>query len=198
MKTLTTSCILVLFLICLSDAKETFHSFSIGLASPINSSAPTSTNPDTPNEKTLKLGWDAGWTFFGKPFLKYDNAIAGLSFGGKISFSRWVRDSTLTGINFLGTQLISRYYLPMPNKQIGIFVQGGAGFFIGEHGFKDPDTLNVGLPPSVVQVTKGKWYGGYSLAAGFNWDIFEIVPSITIVGTKITSSWFAINAAVTF
>lgn len=103
MKVLKLSSLCVLLLCFFADAKNTFHSFYLGPAFPLsNTSAFTDEafseeiQEIVPNYKELKTGWDAGWTFFGKPLTKFDNALSGLGFGGKISYSRWVRDSTLT------------------------------------------------------------------------------------------------------
>ncbi len=208
MKVLKLSSLCVLLLCFFADAKNTFHSFYLGPAFPLsNTSAFTDEafseeiQEIVPNYKELKTGWDAGWTFFGKPLTKFDNALSGLGFGGKISYSRWVRDSTLTPITFLGVQGILRYYTPPFIKPFNLFAQAGAGMFIGEYGFSDPDTLDLNYIPAKAEmiVVEGKKNLGMHFGIGIGWDVIEIFPVVTMVFTKPeTSVWLSINAAVTF
>ncbi len=184
-----------IFMLCfLSEAKNTYSAFSAGLAMPTSSAAQTPTG-----EKELKPGWEAGWTFFGLPLKESWNALSGLAFGGKISFNRWVRDSTWKDLYFLGTQGIVRYYLPLNLNKLGIFGQTGVGMFIGEHGFSDADTLDRNQFPTPPIVFKGIKNIGFSFNVGINYDVLEFTPGITMVFTKEkTSTWFSLNAAAKF
>jgi hypothetical protein len=192
-----------LFCICVAAitfaalAKNTYSVFSIGPAWPMLGSAAQVNTTDT---KELGMGWNGAWTFFGLPFKKAEMAISGLGFGGKISYGRWVRDSTLSEVPFLGTQAIVRYYVPPVIKPFDLFVQAGGGMFIGEHGFSDPDTLNPWKPSSNVLVTQGKANTGVSFNIGMDWDVLEITPGITMVFSKKgkPSAWFEIDAAMKF
>ncbi|MGA2507634.1 MAG: hypothetical protein ABSF80_09180 [Chitinispirillaceae bacterium] len=181
----------------IAQAKNTYTVFSLGPAWPVSgSAAPVDTMGDT---KKLGPGWNGSWTFFGLPFSKSGTALSGLGFGGKISYGRWERDSTFTEINFLGTQAIVRYYVPLTIKPFDLFVQAGGGMFIGYHGFTDPDTLNLQYPPTTIQVTKGIKNTGVSFNIGMDWDVIELSPGMTMVFTKRkTSAWFEIDAAMKF
>ena len=188
----------ILLLYCFSHSKNTYSAFSLGFALPMSSSAIVDTIGGT---KELGAGWDAGWTFFGFPFAKSESALSGLALGGKISFSRWVRDSTFNELTFLGKQGIIRYYTPLNIKPFDLFVQAGAGMFIGEHGFTDPDTIPAFPAPAAFDriVTEGKKNIGVSINIGVDWDVFEVSPGITIVLTQEKSSaWISINAAMKF
>ena len=154
MKALTKVCFFVMALLFFAHAKNTYSVFSLGSAVPMSSAAITDTA--TGSTKKLNLGWEAGWTFFGLPFATSESALSGLAFGGKISYNRWLRDSSLTELTMLGTQGIVRYYVPPFMKPFDLFVQGGVGMFIGEHGFSDPDTLYRNPLPTSVIVVKGK------------------------------------------
>lgn len=196
-----TTCILLLSLFSHAglrdNTKSTFNSFTIGPAFPLNNtSAPTI--PAT-NMKELKTGWEAGWTFFGKPFLKKKSALSDFSFGGKASYSSWRRDSTLTSVTFLGVQGIVRYYMPPIIKPLDIFAQTGGGWFLGEYGFSDADTVDWTLPDFDPVVTKGQNCAGFHIGAGVNIDVVEILPAVTIVATKNDLSiWFALNLGMIF
>jgi hypothetical protein len=194
MRVIKLVCICVAALTFVAHAKNTYSAFSLGCALPMSTAATT-----RGNDKELAMGWDAGWTFFGLPFAESGSALSGLAFGGKISYCRWVRDSTLTGLAFLGTQGIVRYYTPLKIKPIDLFVQAGFGMFIGEHGFSDPDTLYRSPIPPDITVTEGKKNTGVSFNVGVDWDVFEVSPGMTIVFTQGKSSaWFSINAAMKF
>ena len=177
--------------------KSTFHSFTGGLALPLsNTSVPTIS---ATNYKKLKPGWEFGWTFFGKPFKKFDNALSGLSFGGKVGYSRWKRDSTWTQVTFLGVRGIVRYYLPRSLKPLGVFAQAGGGWFTGEYGFSDPDTVDWSDPDFDPVVTRGQNCFGFDLGVGVDVDIFEILPIITFVKTENDLSiWLSLNLGMTF
>jgi hypothetical protein len=184
-------CCCAALLACVAQAKNTYSVFSIGRALPTSSAATTPTG-----DKKLDKGWEGGWTFFGLPFAK-SSALSGLAFGGKISYDSWKRDSTMSALNFLGTQGIMRFFIPI--KPLDLFVQAGAGMFIGEHGFTDPDTLKGFPPPTERIVTKGNKYTGISLNIGIDWDIIEVTPGWTMVFTKGNpSAWFSLNAAMKF
>ena len=202
MKTFIKFGIFIMALLFVAHAKNTYSAFSLGLAMPASpSGAQTSTDPAMPNEKKLGNGWDAGWTFFGLPFSESGPALSGLAFGGKISYSRWVRDSTRKELTFLGTQGIVRYYTPLNIKPFDLFVQAGCGMFIGEHGFTDPDTIPPVPAPSPVDriVTEGIKNMGVSFNIGLDWDIMEITPGLTMVLTKgKTSAWLSISLAAKF
>ncbi|MBN1307151.1 MAG: hypothetical protein JXA18_04490 [Chitinispirillaceae bacterium] len=191
----------VVLLSCFSHAKSTFSSFSWALALPVGNTS-AMTLPYT-NWKRLDVGWDAGMTFFGKPFLKLDNASSDLALGGKISYSRWKRDSTLTPVTFLGMQGILRYfipsqYLPPMIEPFDLFAQAGGGLFIGEYGFTSPDTTDWSQPPAEVKVTEGKKYFGMNVGVGINWNVIEIMPVVTMVFTNKPSMWLSISAGMTF
>jgi hypothetical protein len=187
-------CFCVAVVACVAQAKNTYSAFSLGSALPMSSSAPTPTG-----DKMLGAGWEAGWTFFGLPFAQSESALSGLAFGGKISYDRWLRDSTMKELTILGTQVIVRYYAPLKIKPFDLFVQGGLGMFIGEHGFADPDTVKGWPPPFNLIVTEGKKNTGLSFNVGMDWDVLEISPGLTIVFTKEKSSaWLSINAAMKF
>lgn len=185
----------VLLVSVFADAKNAFSSFSVGPALPVsNSSAPTT--PLT-NFKKLGTGWDAGMTLFGNP-LTDDATLSGALIGGKISYSRWLRDSTLTPVTFLGVQGVVRYYTPPVISPFNLFAQTGAGLFIGEYGFADPDTIDGSQPENEIKVTPGKKSLGGHIGFGINWDVVEILPVLTLVFTNKLSAWLSINAAVTF
>jgi hypothetical protein len=192
----------ILVMSCFSHAKNTYSAFSLGFAMPASpSGAQTSTDPTLPSEKKLGMGWDGGWTFFGLPFSESGAALSGLAFGGKINYSRWVRDSTRKELTFLGTQGIIRYYAPMNIKPFDLFLQAGGGMFIGEHGFTDPDTIPPVPAPSPVDriVTEGIKNMGVSFNIGLDWDVIEFTPGVTMIFTKGKSSaWLSINAAAKF
>jgi hypothetical protein len=187
-------CLIVTALTFIVHAENTYSVFSFGAALPLSSAASTPSG-----DKKLGLGWDAGWTFFGLPFTNSGSLLSGLSFGGQISYSRWVRDSTLSETTFLGTQGIVRYYVPPFIKPFDLFVQAGCGMFIGERGFAGPDTLNHASAPTDVVVTEGKINTGVSLNIGIDWDVIEFIPGMTIVYTKGKSSvWYSFDAAMKF
>jgi hypothetical protein len=195
-------CICVAALAFVTQAKDTYSVFSLGLSSPMGSSAVVHQGTSAPDtlisEKSLRMGWDLGWTFFKLPFAESGGPLSGLALGGKISYSRWQRDSTLNEIYFLGTQGILRYYTPF--KIIGFepFIQAGLGLFFGEHGFGDADTLSRGVYPMKTLVTKGT-YSGISFAIGMDWDVIEISPGLTMVLTPDKSSaWLSLSAAMKF
>ncbi len=172
--------------------QNTWSVFSVGPALPLGSTAA----PTLGAGKTLGTGWNGAWTFFGLPFSKSGDALSGLGFGGSLSYSRWVRDSTLSETVFMGTQAIVRYYIPPLIKPFDLFVQAGGGMLIGEHGFTDPDTLSLNSQPTSVLVTKGIINPGASFNVGIDWDVLEVTPAVTVVFTKgKTSAWFSINAA---
>jgi hypothetical protein len=194
MRALKLMCICVAALTFATHAKDTYSAFSVGFAMPMSSAAHTPTG-----DKVLRTGWDGGWTFFGFPFAKSESALSGLAFGGKINYCRWLRDSTFKELTILGTQAIVRYYAPLPVKPIGLFIQGGLGMFIGEHGFSDPDTIPGYPPPADLIVTEGKKSLGMSLSIGMDWDVLEISPGLTIVLTpEKSSAWFSLSAAMKF
>jgi hypothetical protein len=187
-------CLCVALVVCIAQAKNTYSAFSLGWALPMSNAAFTPSG-----EKELSSGWDLGWTFFGLPFAESGNALSGLAFGGKINYCRWVRDSTLTELTFLGTQGIVRYYAPLNIKPFDLFIQAGLGMFIGEHGFGDPDTLTPGRRQMDIKVFEGIKNTGVSFDIGIDWDVFEVSPGMTIVLTQEKSSaWFSINAAMKF
>ncbi len=193
--------ILVLFLYSsagvMDDTKKTFNSFTGGLALPISKTSAI-TIPLT-NIRKLQPGWEVGWTFFGKPFTELENGWSGLAFGGKVSYSRWKRDSTLTPITFLGTQGIVRYYLPLSSKPLEIFTQIGGGWFIGEHGFTDPDTVDWSEAKNDPVVVTSQNCFGFDIGVGVNIDVVEILPVVTFVATKNDLSiWLALNLGMTF
>jgi hypothetical protein len=176
------------------ETKTTYHIFSVGPAYPIgNTEAPTI--PVT-NLKKLHNGWDADWTFFGKPFL--GTGLSGLAFGGKISYSRWVRDSTFTPVTFLGVHGIARYYMPSYIKPLNFFGQIGGGWFIGEYAFTDPDTVDWNHPQFDPVVKKSQNSFGMHFGIGVNADVVEIMPVVTIVATKKPSIWWSLNVGMTF
>jgi hypothetical protein len=194
MRVLKMVCFCVVIITCVAHAKNTYSAFSLGRTLPLSSAAPT-----RGSDKALEMGWEGAWTFFGLPFAKSESALSGLAFGGKISYNRWLRDSTLTELTVLGTQGIVRYYAPLEIKPFDLFVQAGLGMFIGEHGFADPDTLYQYPIPSGITVIEGKKNIGVSFNVGMNWDVFEVSPGMTIVLTQGKSSaWFSINAAMKF
>jgi len=205
MRALTTSGICVMVWCFFSfaglkdTAKTTLNSFTVGPAYPIgNTEAPTI--PVT-NLKRLHNGWDAGWTFFGKPFLEYENGLSGLAFGGKASYSRWERDSTLTPVTFLGVQGIVRYYTPRFIKPIDFYGQVGGGWFLGEYGFTDPDTVDWAHPDPTFKVVvhEGRNSFGIHFGIGVNADIVEVMPVVTVVATKRKlSTWLSLNVGLTF
>ena len=200
MRTLITAGLFVVVLSCFSYAKNTFHSFTLGAAVPLSStSAMTIPDAADSNPKSLGSGWEFGWTFFGKPFQEKEGILSGLAFGGKVSYSRWVRDSTYTPVTFLGIQALSRYYLSL-DLPFNLFAQAGGGLFIGEYAFSDPDTIDGTLPPGTdqIKITEGKKSFGMNAGFGFNWDVIEIVPLVTIVFTDKLSAWFSINAGMVF
>jgi hypothetical protein len=187
-------CICLMAFTFVVQAKNTYTAFSLGLAVPLSSAALTPSG-----EKNLDLGWDGGLTFFGLPFTESDNFLSGLAFGGKISYSRWVRDSTMKELTFLGTQGILRYYTPLNIKPFDLFIQAGCGMFIGEHGFGDPDTVPAYPLPTEMEVIEGKKNLGISFLIGMNMDILEIAPGVTVVLTSDKPSmWFSLNAAAKF
>jgi len=196
MRVLTMVCIGVVALPFLAQADNTYSAYSLGFAPPLSPAAKT-----LGADKKLGMGWDAGWTFFGLPFSKSGPVLSGLAFGGKINYSRWVRDSTRKETTFLGTQGIVRYYTPFNVKPFDLFLQAGGGMFIGEHGFTDPDTIPPVPAPSPVEriVTKGIKSLGVSFNIGLDWDVLECTPGLTMVFTKgKPSTWLSINAAAKF
>jgi hypothetical protein len=196
MRVLKMVCISVIALTFVVQAKNTYSVFSVGLAMPMSSATMTDTLGGTRN---LKNGWDGGWTFFGLPFTKSGSVLSGLAFGGKISYSRWVRDSTLKELTFLGTQGIVRYYLPFHLNRFDFFGQVGCGMFIGEHGYSDPDTINRTKFPQPELIIEGKKNTGVSINLGMDWDVMEVTPGMTIVLTKgKPSTWFSLSAAAKF
>jgi hypothetical protein len=197
MRALKLVCICVAALTFVAQAKDTYSVFSIGFASPMSSEAITDTMGGA---KKLGMGWEAGWTFFKLPFSKSESALSGLGFGGKISYCRWMRDSTAKELTILGTQAIVRYYTPFHIKPFDLFIQGGLGMFIGEHGFSDTDTI-PGYPPpdNGLVFTEGKKNIGVSLNIGLDWDVFEVSPGLTIDLTQEKSSaWLSLSAAMKF
>ena len=202
MKTVIKIGIFIMALLFVAHAKNTYSAFSLGLALPTSpSGAQTSTDPTLPSEKKLGNGWDAGWTFFGFPFSESGPTLSGLAFGGKINYSRWVRDSTRKELTFLGTQGIVRYYTPLNIKPFDLFLQAGCGMFIGEHGFADPDTIPpVPAPPPANRiVTEGIKNLGVSFNIGLDWDVIEITPGMAMAFTKgKTSAWLSISMAAKF
>lgn len=197
MKGLKVVCLCVAAVAFVAQAKNTCSVFSVCPALPIvSTAAPVDTMGGT---KTLSAGWGAGWTFLGLPFAESGPLLSGLAFGGKISYNRWVRDSTGTPLYFLGTQGIVRYFLPLDIKPFELFVQAGGGMFIGEHGFTDPDTLNRTSFPQFVLATEGVKNFGVSFNIGMDWDVIEVSPGITFVPTRgKPSAWLSIDAAVKF
>jgi hypothetical protein len=195
MRALMLACIGVVTLLSSgTHAKNTYSAFSLGVALPISSATLTPTG-----DKYLKTGWDGGWTFFGLPFSKSENALSGLAFGGKINYSRWMRDSTWRELTFLGTQGIVRYYLPFKLNRFEFFSQVGCGMFIGEHGFSDHDTLDRKQFPIPELIIDGVKNTGISVNIGMDWDVVEVTPGLTIVFTKGTpSAWLSISAAAKF
>ncbi|MBN1576922.1 MAG: hypothetical protein JW913_10235 [Chitinispirillaceae bacterium] len=196
----------ILLLYCFSQAKNTYSVISVGLAVPLSSAAPIWGPNDTGvlvhiGDKNLNMGWEGSLTFFGLPFTKFENALSGLAFGGKISYNRWKRDSTMQECTFLGTEGIVRYYLPVKINRFAFFGQVGGGMFIGEHGFNDMDTVPASPPPSggVTLVTEGQKDFGASFNIGINWDVIEFSPGVTMVFTSgKPSAWFSLNAAAKF
>jgi len=197
-------CILLLSFYSFARAKDetktTFNSFKLGPALPLgNSSAITSSDSLDPNMKKLKPGWEASWTFFGKPFLKNENVLSGLAFGGKISYSSWRRDSTLTPVTFLGVQGIARYYIPPIVRPLDIFAEVGAGWFLGEYGFSDADSVDWNMPDYDPVIKRGQNCLGINFGAGADIDVVEILPLVTVVATKKDLSiWFSLNLGMTF
>jgi hypothetical protein len=177
--------------------KNTYSVISLGPALPIASSAArVNLSGDT---KKFGTGWGAGLTFLGFPFAKNESTLSDLAFGGKISYNRWVRDSTMTQVFFLGTQGIVRYDLPPVIKPFKLFVQAGWGVFIGPRSFTSADTLDYNAEPSPLIPIAGMKKCGASLAAGIDWDVFEFSPEITMVFTRgKPSTWLSINAAIKF
>jgi len=196
-------------LVCISMAvmafithaeKSTYSIFSIGPAIPLGSTAATvlPTSDSVQHTKNLSTGWGASWTFLGFPFLNSPSPIlSGLAFGGKVSYNRWVRDSTWTEVSFLGTQAIVRYDLPPVIKPFKLFAQAGFGMFIGLNGFTNIDTLEMSaMQNSQAIVTNGVKHAGASFNMGIDWDVIEVTPGITVVFTNSkTSAWFSIDAA---
>jgi hypothetical protein len=177
-----------------NESKTTFHSFFVGPANPLgNTEAPTI--PVT-NLKKLHNGWDAGWTFFGKPFL--GTGLSGLALGGKISYSRWLRDSTFTPVTFLGVQGIARYYMPRFINPLKLFGQVGGGWFVGEYAFADPDTIDWNHPQFNPVVIKSQNCFGMHFGIGIDADVVEIMPVITIVATRKLSTWLSLNVGMIF
>ena len=177
--------------------KKTFNSFTLALALPL-SNTEAETIPLS-NVKKLKPGWEAEWAFFGKPFTEKDNLISGLAFGGKISYSSWRRDSTLTPITFLGVQGITRFFTPPIIKPLDIFAQVGAGWFLGEYSFTDADTVDWSKPDFIPVVRNGQNCIGFHFGAGVDIDVVEILPLVTVVMTKKeTCIWFTLNLGMTF
>jgi hypothetical protein len=197
-------CICVATLTFVVHAKDTYSAFSLGLAGPLSSSAVTQIVVPTPgdtliNEKNLGMGWELGWTFFKFPFAESEGALKGLAFGGKISFCRWVRDSTLKENTILGTQGIVRYYAPFKLAWFDPYIQGGLGMFIGERGFNETDTVPGYPPPFDRIVTLGKKNIGMSLNVGLDWDVIELYTGLTMVLTSEKSSaWLSLGAAMKF
>lgn len=185
------------------DAKSTYTSFTVAPAFPLGSGQVV-TNPDpsptaNPMLRGLHNGWEAAWTFFGKPFLGFDNALSGAAFGGKVSYCRWNRDSTWTPVTILGVQGIARYYLPPLVKPVDFFTQAGGGWFIGEYGFFDQDTIDWGNATRDRVVKLGQNWLGVHLGVGMNADVVEVMPVITIVATRSKlSTWLSLNIGMTF
>lgn len=177
--------------------ENTCSIISFGPAMPASSSA-ARVNPlgDT---KKFGTGWGAGLMFLKLPFAEHESALSGLAVGGKISYNRWVRDSTFTQIFFLGTQGIVRYNLPLMIKPFNLFVQAGWGMFIGPHSFTDDDTLDYNANPPFMFVMEGIKKCGTSFNIGIDWDVLEISSDITMVFTRgKPSAWLSINAAMKF
>ncbi len=178
---------------CCTWAGNTYSSFSVGLALPVTS---TSVKTGT-TEKKAGPGWDGAWTFFGKPFANSESIWSGLAFGGKISYSRWVRDSTYTVLSFVGAQGLARFYAPPVIKPFDLFGQVGGGLFVGEYGFGDDDTLVLKHPTD--QTVQGKKNIGIHFGIGIDWDVIEFMPMITMVLTKDrASAWLSVNAGMKF
>jgi hypothetical protein len=181
----------------MKESKKNRHSFTVGPALPISDNS-AKTIPDS-NYKNLKLGWDGSWTFTGKPFDSFDNVISGIGLGGKVSYSRWERDSTLTPVAFLGIQGIVRYSLPLKVEFLDIFAQAGGGLFMGEYGFTDPDTVDWTKPDFAPKVKTTQYCPGFNLGAGIDFFIVELMPLITMVFTKNdVSTWLSLNLGITF
>ena len=178
-------------------AKSTYNSFTLGPALPLSDNA-APTIPAT-NIKELLPGWEAGWTFFGKPFHKKENALSGMAFGGKISYSSWRRDSTYTPVSFLGVQGIMRYYTPTLIKPLAVFAQAGAGWFTGEYSFTDPDTVDWGRPSDTPVVRDGQHCIGVHAGVGVDIDVVEILPLVMVLKTKRELCiWLSLNLGMTF
>jgi hypothetical protein len=194
MRALMLACICVVALLSATHAKNTYTVLSLGVASPMNSATHTPSG-----DKLLKTGWDGGFTFFGLPFEKNENALSGLGLGLKLNYSRWMRDSTWKELTFLGTQAIVRYYLPVKPAECEFFGQIGGGMFIGEHGYSDPDTLDRSiLPPSPV-IFKGIKNFGFTANIGIDWRFLEFTPGMTVVFTKpYPSTWITFSLAAKF
>jgi hypothetical protein len=190
-------CIGVAAITFVAHAKNTYSVFSLGPALPISGSA---AKVDTMGgAKELGTGWNGAWTFFGLPFSKSGTALSGLAFGGKISYSRWVRDSTLTQVFFLGTQGIVRYYVPPVINPFDLFVQAGWGMLIGPRSFTDPDTLDYNFQPNPFLLIEGIKKCAASFNIGIDWDVIEVSPGITVVFTSSKPSvWFSIDGGMKF
>jgi hypothetical protein len=133
------------------------------------------------------------------PFEKNENALSGLGLGLKLNYSRWMRDSTWKELTFLGTQAIVRYYLPVKPAELEFFGQIGAGMFIGEHSFSDPDTLERALLPSPPIIIEGEKNMGFTANIGIDWRFLEFTPGITVVFTKpYPSTWITFCLAAKF
>ena len=177
--------------------KKIRHSFTVGPARPLSNTS-VSTIPDT-NYKELKLGWDGSWTFIGNPFYKADNALSGLGFGGKVSYSMWERDSTLHPVTFLGLQGIARYYLPFNIRHLDIFGQVGGGLFFGESGFSDPDTLDWNESSFTPVIKTTQYWTGINFGVGIDLFVVELMPIMNMVFTKNdVSVWLSLNFGMTF
>ena len=199
-------CICIAVLSSVVQAKNTYSVLSLGLAVPMSSAAQIWGVDDTGGQvyfgdRTLKPGWEGAMTFFGLPFTKSESALSGLAFGGKISYNRWTRDSTMQECTFLGTQGIVRYYLPVKINRFEFFGQVGGGMFIGENGFNDLDSVPAAPPPSGNNkiITEGQKNFGASFNIGIDWDVIEFSPGVTVVFTRgKPSMWFSLNAAAKF
>lgn len=185
------------------NVKSVYHSFTVGPALPLTNTS-VMTNPDTtpgadPMMRELKSGWNVAWTFFKKPFTAFDNALSGLAFGGKISYSRWERDSTYTPVTFLGVEGITRFYIPKIVEPVDFFAQAGAGWFLGEYGFSDPDTVDWDIWTSTPILQEGLSSFGVHFGVGVNADVVEVMPVVTVVATRRSlSAWVALNLGMVF
>jgi hypothetical protein len=177
--------------------KNTYNSFTFGPALPLSNTA-AMTIPKT-NMKNLKPGWEAGWTFFGKPLHEMENALSGIALGGKVSYSSWRRDSTYTPVTFLGVEGLLRYYTPPIIRPFDVFAQVGAGWYIGEYSFTEADTVDWGKPKDIPVVRDGQNCLGFDFGAGVDIDIVEILPLVRVVMTKKELCiWFSLNLGMTF